>query len=158
MSITKSSTFTESSLPHFPAHKCAKWQGQPTSKIFWSLCTLRIFWRRLLGCPIIEFVLSEEYVTQLSQSNENVSLTLLHTSYICCAVEPLLIFGMSNNDVAISPESLSTYLTKTGKNWSCSLLVPSVNLYQRVNKSTSFRSPVICFATAPVFSICVVFV
>ena len=53
---------------------------------------------------------------QLSQSNENASLNSLHTSYICCSVEPLLILGMSSNDVTISPESLSTYLTKTGKN------------------------------------------
>ena len=53
---------------------------------------------------------------QLSQSNENASLNSLHTSYICYSVEPLLILGMSSNDVTISPESLSTYLTKTGKN------------------------------------------
>ena len=53
----------------FPAHKCAKWQGQPTQKIFWSPCVLCIFWRRLLRCPIIEFPLSKKYVTQLSQSS-----------------------------------------------------------------------------------------
>ena len=117
MSITKFSTFTESLLSPFPAHICPKWQRQPTAKIFWSPSTPCVSWRRLLRCPIIEFVLSEEYVTQLSQSNENVSL---YTSYICCAVEPLLIFGISSNDAAISPESLSTQLTKTGKNLSSS--------------------------------------
>ena len=46
-----------------------------------------------LCCLIIQTVLSEEYVTQLSQSNENASLTSLHTSCVCCIVEPLLIFG-----------------------------------------------------------------
>ena len=42
-------------------------------------------------CYVVQsdFVLSEENVTQLSQSNENASLTSLHTSYICCAVKPL---------------------------------------------------------------------
>ena len=117
MSITNFSIFTESSLSSFPAHKCATRQGQPTSKIFSSPRTPRISWTRLLR-PIIEYVLSEEYVTQLSQSNENASYNSLHASYICCAVEPLLIFRMSSNDVAISPESLSTYLTKAGKNLS----------------------------------------
>ena len=38
MSITKSSKFTESSLSPFPVHKCTKWPGQSTSKIFWSPC------------------------------------------------------------------------------------------------------------------------
>ena len=117
MPITKFSTFTESLLSPFPAHKFAKWQRQPRAKIFWSPSTPRIFWRRLLRCPIIEFVLSEEYLTQLSQSNESVSL---YTSYICCVVKPLLIFALSRNYAAISPESLSTYLTKTGRNWSSS--------------------------------------
>ena len=36
MPITKS-TLTQSSLNPFPALKCAKWQGQPTSKIFGHL-------------------------------------------------------------------------------------------------------------------------
>ena len=73
--------------------------------------------------------------------------------------EPLLIFGMSSNDVAVSPESLSTYLTKTGKNLSSSSLFPSAaNLYQWVNNSSSFRLLVICFATAPVSMCGVVFV
>ena len=63
---------------------------------------------------------------QVSQSNENISLTSLHISYICSAVKPLLIFAisssdmsssdMSSRDVAMSSESLSTRLTKTGKN------------------------------------------
>ena len=80
----------------------------------------------------------------------------LHRSYICCAVKLLLIFGMSSSDVAISPEYLATYLTKIGQNLSSSSLVLSVpNSYQQVNKS-SFRWPVICFATAPV-SIYVIF-
>ena len=69
----------------------------------------------MFDCPIIPFVLSEEYVTQLSQSNENASLTSLHTSYIWCAVEPLLIIGMSSNDGAVNSESLLTCLTKVGK-------------------------------------------
>ena len=44
---------------------------------------------------------------ELSQSNENVSFTSLHTSCICCcAFEPLLIFGMSSNDVTIGCESV----------------------------------------------------
>ena len=80
LSITKSSTFTENYLPPFPAHKCAKWQGQLISKIFWSSCVLRASWRKLLRYPIIEFVLSGKYVTKLSQSNENASLTSIHTS------------------------------------------------------------------------------
>ena len=37
MPITKSSTFTESSLTPFPALKCAKWQGKPMSKFFGHL-------------------------------------------------------------------------------------------------------------------------
>ena len=44
---------------------------------------------------------------ELSQSNENVSFTSLHTSCICCcAFEPLLIFGMSSNDFTIGCESV----------------------------------------------------
>ena len=35
------------SLAPFPAHKCAKWQGQPKPKIFRSPCSFCIFWRRL---------------------------------------------------------------------------------------------------------------
>ena len=54
--------------------------------------------------PIIEFVLSEENTTKLFQSNKNASFTSLHT-YICCAIEPLLIFGISSSDIAVSPES-----------------------------------------------------
>ena len=58
-------------------------------------------------------------------------------------------------DVAISPKTLSTCLTKTGKNLSSLSLLPSVaNPYQRVNNPYQL---VICFATALV-SICVVFV
>ena len=30
LSLTKCSTFTENYLPSIPAHRCAKWQGQPT--------------------------------------------------------------------------------------------------------------------------------
>ena len=78
-------------------------------------CALRIFSRRLLRCPITEFLSAEEYVTQLFQSNENTSITSLHISYICCAVEPLLMFVMSSDDFATSPESSSTCPTKTGK-------------------------------------------
>ena len=62
---------------------------------------------------------------QLSQSNENSSFTSLDISCICCAVEPMLIFGMSSNDVAISHDSLSTCLTETGKSLSSSTLLPS---------------------------------
>ena len=82
--------------------------------LFVTLHTLYFLWR-MFDCPIIPFVLSEEYVTQLSQSNENASLTSLHTSYIWCAVEPLLIIGMSSNDGAVNSESLLTCLTKMGK-------------------------------------------
>ena len=68
---------------------------------------------------------------QLFQSNEDASLTSLHTSCICCAVEQLLILDMSSNDAAISPESLSTcLLTKTGKNLSSLSLIPSVVNHQ----------------------------
>ena len=57
---------------------------------------------------------------------------------------------MSSNDVAISPESLSTYLTITGKHLPFSLLVVYVaNPSQRVSSSSSFRSPVTWFAIAP---------
>ena len=66
----------------------------------------------------------------------------------CCTVQPLLIFGMAcqvANDVTVSPESLSTCLTKTDKNLSSLLLLPSVaDPYQRVNNSSSFRSLVTC--------------
>ena len=122
LSITKSLTFTENPLAPFSTNKYAKWQGKLISKIFWSPCALRISWRKLFRFPIIEFVLSEEYATKLSQSKENASLTLFHKSYVWCAVEPLLIFGISSNDAAISPESLSTCLTKTSKNLSSLLL------------------------------------
>ena len=81
------------------------------SKISWSPCALRISWRKLLRCPIIELVLSKEYATTLSQSNENASLTSLHTSYTCRAITfAHHIFHISSNYVAISPESLSTIL------------------------------------------------
>ena len=95
---------------------------------------------------------------QFSQCNENASLTSFHTSFTCCAVEPLLILGTRNNDVAISPESLSTCLSKMCKNLLSSLSqLPSVvNTYQRVSNSFFFRLLVIYFANAPV-SICVVF-
>ena len=126
-----------------------------------KVCTRRIFWRRLLCCTTIEFVLPEEHViTKLSPSNENTSPTHLHTSYVCCVVELLLIFGVSSNYVVISPESLSTYVSKRDKNLSSSSLVPSVvNPYQRGNNSSFFRSffLVTCFANAPV-RIWVVFV
>ena len=78
------------------------------------------FLKEAVSCPVIEFVLSEEYVTQLSESNENASLTSLPTSYICYAVEALLIFGMSSNDVTTSPESLSKFFIKMRKNLSFS--------------------------------------
>ena len=127
-------------------------------KILWSPYTLPIFWSRLLRCPVIEFVLSEEYVMQWSQSNGNAFLTSLHTSYSCCAVKPLLMFGMSSEEVAISSESLSTCVSKTGKSLSSTSLFPSVAYpYQSESTIAPFRSLVICFATAPV-TICVVFV
>ena len=88
------------------------------------------------------------------------TLLLLHCTHHtpCCAVGPLLIFGMSSNEVAINPESLSTCLTKMGRNLSSLLLLPSLaNPYQRVNNSSSFRSLVICSATALV-SISAIFV
>ena len=94
---------------------------------------------------------------QLSKFNESASLTLLHTLYICSTGEPPSIFGMLSNEVTNIPESLSTCLTKMGKNLSPSLLLPSVaNPCLRVNNSSYFRSLVICFATALV-NICVVF-
>ena len=69
-----------------------------------------------------------------------------------------LIFGMSTNDIEISPESLSKRLTEKDKNLSSSPLLPSfANPYQKVSSSSSFRLPVICFATGPA-SICVVLV
>ena len=154
MSITKSPPSTENSSAPFPTHKCPKWQRQSASEIFSSPCALHIFWSRLLRYQMIEFVL---HFTQLPQSNENVSLTSVH-KYICYSVEPLLIFDISSNDLPISPESLSRCFSKTGKNLSFSSSLPSVaNPYQRVNNSSSFRSLVICFATAPI-RICVVFV
>ena len=95
---------------------------------------------------------------QWSQSNGNAFLTSLHTSYSCCAVKPLLMFGMSSEEVAISSESLSTCVSKTGKSLSSTSLFPSVAYpYQSESTIAPFRSLVICFATAPV-TICVVFV
>ena len=109
---------------------------------------LRIFYSRQLHCPITDFLLTEGHIMQLSQSNENASFTSLHASYICYAVEPLLIFGMSSNDVTISPESLSTRLTEMGKSLSSSSLLPSTaNPCQGVNNSSSFRPVVIYFET-----------
>ena len=70
---------------------------------------------RQLHCPITTFLFPEEHVTQSSQSNENASFTSLYTSYICCAVEPLLTFGMSSNDIAISPELYQHVLLKRAK-------------------------------------------
>ena len=111
----------------------------------------------MLHVQVIRFIFSEEYVMQLHQFNENPSLTSLLISYICCAIEPMLILSMSSNDVALGLESLSTCLT-AGKNLSPSSLLPSVaNPYQPVSNSSSFRSLVIFFATAPV-STYVVFV
>ena len=111
----------------------------------------------MLHVQVIRFIFSEEYVMQLHQFNENASLTSLLISYICCAIEPLLILGMSSNDVKLGLESLSACLT-TGKNLSpLSLLLSVANTYQPVSNSSSFRSLVIFFATAPV-STCVVFV
>ena len=68
------------------------------------LVTLRTsyFLKETVMFPIIEFVLSEENTTKLFQSNKNASFTSLHTSYICCAIEP--IFDISSSDVAVSPE------------------------------------------------------
>ena len=76
----------------------------------------------------------------------------------CCTAETLLLFGMLSNDVIINPESLSTCLTKTGKNLSSLLLLPSVaNPYQRVNNSSSFR-PLVIFSATALVSIFAVFV
>ena len=87
------------------------------------------------------------------QSNENASLTSSHTSHICCAVEPLLMFGISSNDFAISPEHLSTCLAKTGKKFIIFITASIMS----VSQQQLLRSLIICFATAPV-SICVFFV
>ena len=94
---------------------------------------------------------------QWSQSNENASLTSLRTSYSYRTVEPLLIFGMSSEDFAVSPESSSTCVSKTGESLSLTSLLPSdANPYQSESTIAPFRSLVICFATAPI-TICVVF-
>ena len=69
-----------------------------------TLC-IAYFLKETVMFPIIEFVLSEENTTKLFQSNKNASFTSLHTSYICCAIEPMLIFGISSSDIAVSPES-----------------------------------------------------
>ena len=59
-----------------------------------TLCTLYFLNETVIRCPVIGFVLSEEYITQLSQSNENASLTsilkyyisvlLIHSQYLAC--------------------------------------------------------------------------
>ena len=87
------------------------------------------------------------------------TLLLLHCTHHTFAVLlSQLIFGMSTNDIEISPESLSKRLTEKDKNLSSSPLLPSfAKPYQKVSNSSSFRLPVICFATGPA-SICVVFV
>ena len=82
MSITKSSTFTDPLLP-FQLTNVLNDKGNQSQKFFGHLAHFVFFEG---GC---EFVLSEEYVTQLSQSNENASFTSLHTSHICYAVEYL---------------------------------------------------------------------
>ena len=72
------------SLAPFPAHKCAKWQGQPKSKHFFrSPCSFCIFWRRLWICIIRRI----RYI--IIPAQWNASLTSLHTSNICYAVEHL---------------------------------------------------------------------
>ena len=110
-----------------------------------------IFCSRLFRAPTIELVLSDEYVTQLSQSNEKFSMTSLHELYICCAVEPLFISGISSNDVSTNPDLLPMCLARIGKYLSSSSLLPSVaKPYQRVEDNSSFKSLTMSFATAPV--------
>ena len=117
------------------------------TKIFWPPCARCVFSRSLLRCPVIELVLSEEYVTTLPQSNENASLTSLHTSCICCAVEPMLIFGMPSNDVAISPESLSNILLKRSKIYHlhhCFIFITGSQLLQLAHELSSCDHIDIC--------------
>ena len=139
--ITKSSTFRVRSSVPFPPHECAKWQGQPTHFVFSEV-----------GSYIVQ---PQNFYFQKNTLHNYPSLMktlrLLHCTHHTSAVEPLLIFGMSSNDVVITPEYLSACLTETGKSLSSSSLLPSVaNRYQGVNNSSSFRSLVICFETAPV--------
>ena len=154
MSMTKPSTFTKISLLCFQHTNVLNDKGNQRQKSFGHLGHFFLITNHRI-C-IIRRILLRNYPSLMK------TLFLLHCTLhsfcICCVAEPLLIFGISSNDFAISPESLSTCLTKTGKNLSSSSLLPSVaDPYQRVNSSSSFSSLVICFATAPV-SICVVFV
>ena len=91
------------------------------------------------------------------------TLFLLHCTHHTVAVLTMFlldkpIFGMSSKEVTISPECLSTCVSKMSKSLSSTSLIPPVaNLYQSELTIAPFRSLVICFAAAPV-TICVVFV
>ena len=60
VSITKSSTFTESFLAPFPALKCAKDKANQRQKIFVHLA--HFVFSEAVSCPVLEFVLSEEHI------------------------------------------------------------------------------------------------
>ena len=106
MSITKSSTFTDPWLL-FRLINVLNDKGNQSQNIFFGHLVHFVFFEG--GC---EFVLSEEYVTKLSQPNE--TLLSLHCTHQTFAM--LLSIWHLKQDVTISPESLSTCLTKTGKN------------------------------------------
>ena len=110
---------------------------------------------------VIFWVLRMHYQNNMLPNYPSLMKTflLLHCTHHTFAVLlSQLIFGMSTNDIEISPESLSKRLTEKDKNLSSSPLLPSfAKPYQKVSNSSSFRLPVICFATGPA-SICVVFV
>ena len=81
----------------FPVNKCAKSQGQPTSKIFCSPLGLCIFWMRnpffLIFCYVVQsWNLYYQKNKLCNYSSLMKTLLLRHSTYICCAIEPLLIF------------------------------------------------------------------
>ena len=88
----------------------------------------------------MEFELSEEYVTYLFQSNEKFSITSLHTLNICCALEPLLTFGIPSNDTPSNSDFFSICPIKMGRYLSFPSLLPSVTIPCHVIDIISFRS------------------
>ena len=98
----------------------------------------------------MEFELSWEYVTYLFQSKEKFSITSLHTLNICCAVEPLLTFGIPSSDISSNPEFFSTCPIKMERYLSFPSLLPSVTIPCYVIDIISFRSLAFCLEIDPI--------
>ena len=115
MSITKSSTFTDPLLP-FQLTNVLNDKGNQSQKFFGHLAHFLFFEG---GCYVVQ---SQNLYYQKNTLHNYPSLMktrlLLHCTHHTFAM--LLSIWHLKQDVAISPESLSTCLTKTGKNLSSS--------------------------------------